>query len=39
MNPNAPTLNQQDYVTGQAHFGVVVPTMLFGMALFEAAFK
>jgi uncharacterized membrane protein YedE/YeeE len=28
-----------DYVTGQAHFGVVVPAMLFGMALFEAAFK
>jgi hypothetical protein len=26
-----------DYVTGGAHFGVVVPAMLFGMALFEAS--
>jgi uncharacterized membrane protein YedE/YeeE len=26
-----------DYVTGGAHFGVVVPSMLFGMALFEAS--
>ena len=25
-----------DYVTGGAHFGVTVPCMLLGMALFEA---